>query len=179
MWNSRASRYAAVVMGIAAAEVAVLPVSGAGAASEAQVVQVPANGGTIEERLQVAQEMREHGDLRGALRELTEVARLQRRSGLNAAETYWQIAEVRNAMGHAMQGAQALDAVASEAAAFGDFDLRARATVEAAVLYSQARQPRLAQDRLDQLQVLLRSPYVSPEVREGIAARYPQARARG
>src|SRR5690606_1338908 len=111
------------------------------------------------------------GNLRESLQGFTAIAAEQVESGFNAAQTYWKIAEVQNALGSQLRTARALDDVAREAGRYGDVELEARALFEAAVNYTAAKQHNTASNRMRRLDGLVQSPAISDELRARIAQR--------
>lgn len=124
------------------------------------------------DRLQLA------GNLEGGLEAFLEIAQLQQAAGINSARALWRVAEIRHALGNHLQTARALDAVAEEAGAFGQYDIEAQALFESAVYYSGAKRPEEASDRIARLQLLLASRVVTTRKREELNARiYRQRRS--
>lgn len=149
---------------------ALLPLSPLGAtplqlAPDATVTLPAVDPSTIDARWADAERLRASGNLRESLRTFQEIAAIQEEYHLNAMETWWTIAEVRNALGDALGTAHALDAAASEAAKIGNVDLQARALMEAAVNYTGMRQFRTSNERVAMVQRLLDSPAMSEGVR--------------
>lgn len=136
---------------------------------------VQAGDPAVERLLASAEQSRRSGELGVAVRQLEEVAKLQRGNGSNAADTYWKIAEIHNANGRFSRTGLALDRAASEAARFGNVDLQVRALFEAAVAYSAGGQVSRAAQRVRRVQGLLDQPGVSPGVRDQIRRKMGEA----
>lgn len=178
MTNSNTIRWALILAGLSAAE---LPVAQLAEASPAFALQrhveatpQSVDPSTIPARWERAEQLHSSGQLAEAVREYSEIAKIQREHGLDASDTFWMIAEIRNAQGDYLAAARALDNVQREASTFGHFDLRARAMLESAFLYNAANQPAKARDRVQLLRALLESPYVSASVRDELIAQLPQ-----
>lgn len=114
----------------------------------------PSDPSTIEARWAEAERLYGEGHLRESLREYAEIAKIQEDYHLNAADTFWRIAEIQNALGDQLKMARALDSVAREAERAGKVDLQIRALREAAAGYRAIRQFGLANARMQRLQTL-------------------------
>jgi hypothetical protein len=127
---------------------------------------------TIEARLDYAHDLRMSGRYKVALRELGAASREQKKAGVSSAETLWQIAEIHYALGSRLRSARALDEVASEAAKYGDPALQAKALFEAAVHYAAIARHSEARARMNRLEPLMSSPFISNEFRNRVEVRW-------
>lgn len=162
---------------IALAFAALLPLSPLAADQAAEpVVQAAVPGPeSAAQHLATAEEFRQVGQLRNAIREVEAAARLQRQAGVDAAETFWMLAELRYAQGDAYRTARALDAAAREAEKHGDLEFQARALFESAIHYSSINQHGRARSRLAQVDELIESRTISSALRAEIERRSARA----
>jgi len=83
----------------------------------------------------------------------------------------WNVAELYFAEGNFRRAASTLDLVAEKAASYGDPEVQARALLESAILYEKLGAKDQASTRLQRLDAVLTSPFISADVRATIAAR--------
>ena len=83
----------------------------------------------------------------------------------------WTVAELYFAEGNFRRAASTLDLVAEKAASYGDPEVQARALLESAILYEKMGAKDQASTRLQRLDAVLTSPFISADVRATITAR--------
>ena len=83
----------------------------------------------------------------------------------------WQVAETYFAEGNFKKAASTLDVVAAKAASYGDPEVQARALLESAIIYEKMGSKDQASTRLNRLDAVLTSPFISADFRAAITAR--------
>jgi hypothetical protein len=122
-------------------------------------------------RIAHADELWMEGNLSAARREFTAVAELQRSHNVLPAEAMWKLAELYHSDKSPKRAAAVLDALAADAEQFGDPKLQAKALLEAAVLYENARMPAQAVTCAKRLDLLMASPHITDEFRQEVQRR--------
>ena len=130
---------------------------------------------TVSARLAKARTLMEQGRYREAKREYAAIAKQQKVGGTLADEALWRLGSLYYADGDLRRAALTFDRLAHEAESYGDPVLQARALLEAAVLYQRAGMSEKVMPRVERVELLLASPYMSAEVRDGITRRISRA----
>jgi tetratricopeptide (TPR) repeat protein len=114
------------------------------------------------------------GDFAAARRAYREARDIQVRVRELPETALWQIAQAYNAEGSTERAAEALDELATLAAASGEPNVQARALLEAAFLYRRAGRSERPQAIVRELRTLARSEALDPALRAQIAERVGQ-----
>ncbi len=122
-------------------------------------------------RLDKAQQLCEQGRWKEARREYASVAKFQRTHKVLADEALWNLANLYHGDRQILRAAQTMDALADEAELYGNPVVQAKALIESAILYQSLQMSDEASARIERLQPLLASPFVSDEVRGAIQKR--------
>ena len=130
---------------------------------------------TVDARLANAREMMEQGRYGEARREYAAIAKQQKVEGTLAGEALWRLGSLYYADRNFRRAALTFDRLAQDAEIYGDPVLQARALLEAAVLYQKMGMGEKVMPRVERLDLLLASPYMSAEVRDGITRRISRA----
>ncbi|MBI3568503.1 MAG: hypothetical protein HY084_09935 [Gemmatimonadetes bacterium] len=118
-----------------------------------------------------AQRLVEQGRLRDARNAFRRVALEQMDAGEYAAEALNGLARTEFALNDLRATASTLDLLASEAARFGDPEVRLRSLVEAALTYQDLGDRQKVADLVPAIQALLKSPVISEATRRDVASR--------
>ena len=125
----------------------------------------------VRQRLEQADALLRDGRSDEARVVLAELADEQKVAGVSAAETLLRLAAVYHGRNNLVRAAVTLDDAAAEAEAHGQPEVQARALLEAATLYTGAREHEKAVARLERLSQLLDSPHLPQDLRAEIEAR--------
>jgi hypothetical protein len=131
------------------------------AVSQEDIQNAIARGDVLANRGQYAQ----------ARREYRAAADMQLRNGELPESALWQVATMHYADRDLKGTAAALDELATKAAAHGQPDVQAKAMLESAFLHSRVGNTARAHEIARDLRVLIKSPYVSDELRTSIDKR--------
>lgn len=168
----------AVLVGIGISSGAVLAQSTSSYSSVALAVPAatesvrPAyNESDVRMRLDKAHQLCEEGQWTAARREYASVAKLQRANNVLADEALWNLANLYHGNRQIRRAAETLDELAEAAQRHGNPVVQAKALIESAILYQSLQMPEMASARIERLQPLLDSPFLSDEVRKSIEKR--------
>ena len=121
--------------------------------------------------LQRADSLRERMRFADARQLYLAAAQQQDAERTKPCQALWKVAELYFAEGNFRRAASTLDIVAEKAAGYGDPDVQARALLESAILYEKMGAKDQASTRLQRLDAVLTSPFISADVRATITAR--------
>lgn len=168
----------AVLVGIGLSSGAVLAQSTSSYSSVAlsvPAVSEAARGGydasEVRMRLDRAHELSEQGRWKEARREFASVAKFQRTHQVLADEALWHLANLYHGDRQIRRAAETMDDLADAAQLHGNPVVQAKALIESAILYQSLNMPEQASARIERLQPLLDSPFLSDEVRSSIQKR--------
>jgi hypothetical protein len=99
------------------------------------------------------------------------VARMQRAQGELPVEALWTRAEMYHVQGFRVEAASVLTKLAAEAEAADRPDVSATAFLEAAILYHSSKRHQQARLSMEQVDRILRSHELDPELREALERR--------
>lgn len=129
------------------------------------------NPSEVRAQLDNAHRLCEQGRFKEGRRAYAAIARLQRANNVLPDEALWNLANLYHGSGNLQRSAQVMDELAQAAELHGNPVVQAKALVEAAILYHTLGQRQEAAMRIERLQPLLSSPYLSNEVRTEIQSR--------
>ncbi|MBA2244595.1 MAG: hypothetical protein H0W11_06540 [Gemmatimonadetes bacterium] len=168
----------AVLVGIGISSGAVLAQSTASYSSVAltvpaatESVPAPYDASNVRMRLDKAHQLCEEGRWAEARREYASVAKLQRTHKVLADEALWNLANLYYGDRQIRRAAATMDELADAAQLHGNPVVQAKALIESAILYQSLKMPEQASARIERLQPLLDSPFLSAEVRSSIEKR--------
>lgn len=137
----------------------------------AESVREEYDASEVRMRLDRAHKLGEQGRWKEARREYASVAKLQRTHQVLADEALWNLANIHHGNRDIRRAAQTMDELADAAQLHGNPVVQAKALIESAILYQSLRMPDQARARLERLQPLLDSPFLSKELRSSIEKR--------
>ncbi len=168
----------AVLVGIGLSSGAVLAQSTSSYSSAA--LSVPAateaarseyDASEVRMRLDRAHQLSKEGRWKEARREYASIAKLQRTNKVLADEALWNLANLYYGNKQIRRAAETMDELADAAELHGNPVVQAKALIESVILYQSLQMQEEASARIERLQPLLDSPFLSDEVRSSIQKR--------